>query len=366
MTNLPINQIIHGNCIDIMQSFPDESVDLIFADPPYNLQLRGDLWRPDNSQVNNVNDDWDHFGDYAHYDKFMRAWLKEAQRILKPISSIWVCGTYHNVYRVGSIMQDLGYWLLNGVTWYKRDATPNFSGHRLKNDVEHLIWAKRNEYDRCKFNHQLIKRYNDNKQLGSMWDIPKVKRYEQILDDDRNRVHNTQKPEALLERVLATSTHPGDIVLDPFFGTGTTGAVAKRMHRRWIGIELETQYITIAQARIDHTDVLKTTDPLAAMPANPRAKPVSFRALIAEGYLKAGQTLYLVGTNQTAIIMENGRLCAGHQEGTIHILCRHLLNVPSCNGWKIWKYIDENGEYHLINKLRHQYRKDHTDMWDDT
>jgi modification methylase len=269
MTNLPENTILTGDCVEVMRTLPDASVDLIFADPPYNLQLDGALHRPDATTVNMVDDDWDDFGSFRAYDDFNRAWLVEAQRLMAPISSIWVCGTYHNIFRVGALMQDMGFWLLNTVAWYKRDATPNFNGVRLKNDVEWLIWAKRDRDARYKFNHHLMKDLNGGRQRGSMWDIPKVKRYEQILDANRDRVHNTQKPEALLERVLLASSEAGDFVLDPFFGTGTTGAVAARLRRRWLGIERDPAYVEIAQRRLMTVNPLPdghaylATDPVA-------------------------------------------------------------------------------------------------------
>ncbi|MEO0564118.1 MAG: DNA methyltransferase, partial [Chloroflexota bacterium] len=223
---LPENTVLQGDCRDLLPTLPAGSVDVIFADPPYNLQLDGELHRPDTSTVNTVDDDWDHFTSNATYDSFTRAWLAAARDVMKPVSSLWVSGTYHNIFRVGAIMQDMGFWLLNTIAWYKRDATPNFNGVRFKNDVEWLIWAKRDEGARYKFNHHLMKTLNDGKQHGSMWDIPKVKRYEQLLDDNRDRLHNTQKPLALLERVILASSDPDDLILDPFFGTGTTGAAA--------------------------------------------------------------------------------------------------------------------------------------------
>jgi modification methylase len=357
MTNLPQNTILHGDCIPIMQDLPAESIDVVFADPPYNMQLKQPLWRPDNTHVDPVDDAWDEFGGFGGHDAFTRAWLRAAQRLLKPRSSIWVCGTYHSIYRVGSIMQDLGYWLMNGIAWYKRDATPNFNGTRLKNDVEFLIWAKRDEKAQYTFNYQPLKQFNAGKQLGSMWDIPKVKRHEQLLDADGTRIHSTQKPEALLERVIVASTRPGDVILDPFFGSGTTGAVAKKLHRRWLGIELEADYIPSAQARIDAVTPLPDDDPLMQPAVDHVARRVSFKTLIKEGYLDVGQTLYLKGADCAAEILPNGKLRSGEQVGTIHILCRHLLDVPSCNGWKIWLYEDADGERRPINHLREQYRR---------
>jgi modification methylase len=288
-SSLPTSQILHGDCIDIMQTLPAESIDVIFADPPYNLQLRGDLLRPDASQVNTIDDAWDTFSDFTDYDAFTREWLTQARRLMKPRSSIWVCGSYHNIFRVGTTMQDMGFWLLNTIAWYKRDATPNFNGVRLKNDVEWLIWARRSENDRHKFNHHLMKAINGDKQHGSMWNIPKVKRYEQILDANRDRRHNTQKPEALLERVLLASSEPGDLVLDPFFGTGTTGAVAKRLRRCWIGIERNVDYVELAQKRIETVNPLPPDHDYVQPIPSRRPHGVPFLKLIQHGYLNVGR-----------------------------------------------------------------------------
>jgi len=356
MNALPENTILTGDCIEIMRTLPDESVDVVFADPPYNLQLGGALHRPDASTVNTVDDDWDEFGSFAAYDAFNRAWLGEVQRVMKPISSVWVCGTYHNIFRVGALMQDMGFWLLNTIAWYKRDATPNFSGVRLKNDVEWLIWAKRDRDARYKFNHHLMKDLNDGRQHGSMWDIPKVKRYEQILDENNDRLHNTQKPQALLERVLLASTEPGDLVLDPFFGTGTTGAVAARLRRRWLGVEQDPAYVELARQRIATVDVLPPDHAHTQPIPSRRPYRVPFKRLLREGYLQPGDTLYLKDGVHTAEILPNGRLRAGEQEGTIHILCRHLLGVASCNGWTVWLYEDDDGERHPLDVLRQQVR----------
>ncbi len=354
--DFPHNQILTGDCVQVMQTLPDECADLIFADPPYNLQLGGELHRPDTSRVNTIDDAWDDFAGFPAYDAFSRAWLAEAQRLLKPRSSIWVCGSYHNIFRLGTIMQDMGFWLLNTIAWYKRDATPNFNGVRLKNDVEWLIWARRDKNARHKFNHHLMKAINGGKQHGSMWDIAKVKRYEQILDDNNDRLHNTQKPLELLERVILASTDPGDRVLDPFFGTGTTGAAAKHLRRAWLGIERDATYVDLAGARIAEVEPLPS-DHLHTQPI-PSRRPykVPFKTLIREGYVAAGRQLYLKDGVHRALILPNGRLQYGEQVSTIHLLCRELLDVPSCNGWTVWYYEDDDGERHLLDDLRQRYR----------
>ncbi len=354
--DLAPNRILTGDCVQVMRTLPDASADLIFADPPYNLQLGGDLHRPDTSRVNAIDDPWDTFADFAAYDAFSRAWLTEAQRLLKPRSSIWVCGSYHNIFRLGAMMQDMGFWTLNTIAWYKRDATPNFNGVRLKNDVEWLIWARRSEKARHKFNHHLMKTLNGGKQHGSMWDIAKVKRYEQILDNNKDRLHNTQKPLELLERVILASTDPGDVVLDPFFGTGTTGAAAKQLRRGWLGIERDPAYVELAWARIAAVEPLPPDHPHAQPIPSKRPYKVPFKALIRAGYVQAGRRLYLKDGVHNAVILPNGRLQYREQVSTIHLLCRDLLGVPSCNGWTVWHYEDADGQRYLLDELRQRYR----------
>lgn len=354
--DLPRNQVLTGDCVQVMRALPAESADVIVADPPYNLQLRGELHRPDTSRVNMIDDAWDTFADFAAYDTFSRAWLAGAQRLLKPRSSIWVCGSYHNIFRLGALMQDMGFWVLNTIAWYKRDATPNFNGVRLKNDVEWLIWARRDRQSRHKFNHHLMKQLNGGKQHGSVWDIPKVKRYEQMLDANRDRLHNTQKPFALMERVILASTDPGDLVFDPFFGTGTTGAAARYLRRDWLGVERDAAYVALARARIAGVEPLPPDHPHTQPIPSRRPYKVPFRALLRAGYVRAGRRLVLKDGVHSAVILPDGRLQYGERVSTIHLLCRDLLGVPSCNGWAVWYYEDADGERHLLDDLRQQYR----------
>jgi DNA modification methylase len=246
------NSIIHGNCITELQNFPDKSIDLIFADPPYYLQLKNELYRPDNSKVAAVNDDWDKFSSFEAYDSFCASWLTQCRRVLKDTGSIWVIGSYHNIFRVGTIMLDLGFWILNDVTWHKTNPMPNFRGARFTNATETLLWCSRGE--KCThftFNHKLMKKYNGGKQMTSVWQIPLCTGRERLKGEDGKKAHSTQKPEALLKRVILSSTNPNDLVLDPFFGSGTTGAVAKKLGRDFIGIEREAAYIELAQKRIE-------------------------------------------------------------------------------------------------------------------
>jgi DNA modification methylase len=353
---LPLNQIIHGNSIEEMSHLPAASMDLIFADPPYNLQLQGDLWRPNQTKVDAVDDDWDQFDSYQEYDQFTTAWLTEAQRLLKDKSSIWISGTYHNIFRVGAIMQKLGFWILNTITWFKPNAMPNFNGTRLKNDTEILIWAKKAETATYHFNYQLMKRFNQRKQLGSVWQIPICMGAERLTDENGNKLHSTQKPEELLRRILLASGKPGFIVLDPFSGTGTTAAVAKELHMQWIGIEREQTYIQPAIDRIAAKSARPPEDDLFKAFARGKPPRVAFSALLDVGYLKAGQTLYLDDPQYHAEIQASGHLRHNGADGSIHQLGKMLKQTQSCNGWKHWYYEDDAGKRRPIDHLRDQYR----------
>jgi modification methylase len=359
-THFPEQQIIEGDTLDWLPRLPEASVDLIFADPPYNLQLGGDLWRPNLTRVDAVDDDWDRFGDqddaqasFAAYDAFTRAWLHEARRLMRPRASIWVSGTYHNIFRVGAIMQDLGFWVLNTVTWMKPNAMPNFNGTRLKNDVEFVIWAKRSQDARYTFNHHVMKRYNDfsaGKQLGSVWQIRACGGDERLKGPDGRKLHATQKPEALLERIILASSRPGDLVFDPFLGTGTTAAVAKRLRRRWAGIERDPVYAAAARVRVAAVTPLPADDPLLHLPDKPPRVP--FRALLNAGLLEPVQTLYLDRPACAAVILPDGHLRAGDQTGSIHRLGALLKGTPSCNGWQHWYYVDSAGQRQPLDHLR--------------
>lgn len=354
MTDTPINQIFSGNTLAILPTLPPSSVDLVFADPPYNLQLERDLWRPNFTQVDAVDDAWDQFDDFAAYDAFTRTWLSSVRILMKDTSSIWVSGTYHNIFRVGTIMQDLGFWILNTITWHKTNAMPNFRGTRLKNDVEYVIWAKRSHDARYTFNHHMMKRYNDGKQLGSVWTIPACGGKERLRDTDGKKLHATQKPEALLERIILASSRPGDLIFDPFLGSGTTAAVAKRLHRRWLGIERETAYITAAQKRIDKVDPVEADDPILGITTKQGRIP--FKWLLEKNILSPGQTLYLDFPAIQVEIQADGRVQVGEMRGSIHQVAATLKEVPSCNGWKHWYYEDADGQRVLLDVLREQLR----------
>lgn len=356
MSLTPVNRILQGDALEVLKTLPEASIDLIFADPPYNLQLNGELWRPNLTRVDAVDDAWDQFDDFAAYDAFTRQWLSGARRVLKPTGTIWVSGTYHNIFRVGAILQDLGYWVLNTIIWHKPNAMPNFRGTRFKNDVEVVIWAKKETRGAYTFRHHEMKVFNDGKQLGSLWSIPICTGAERLRDEGGKKLHPTQKPELLLERIIGASSRPGDIVLDPFLGTGTTAAVAKRLGRCWIGIERETAYVAAAQRRIDAVEPLPEDDP-RLKDAHKRLGRVAFKTLIAAGLIAVGDVLTLDTPSMNAVIQANGHLATewGHQ-GSIHSLASLLKDVPSVNGWKHWHYRTHDGRLESIDVLRRNYR----------
>ena len=350
---LPLDQILREDCVRAMAALPDKSVDLIFADPPYNLQLGGDLFRPDGSQVDAVDDDWDKFDSYASYDHFTRAWLREARRILKDDGTLWVIGSYHNIFRVGASLQDEGYWILNDIVWRKANPMPNFKGTRFTNAHETLIWAAKSETARYTFNYKAMKALNDDLQMRSDWTFPICSGGERIKDDDGSKAHPTQKPEALLYRVLLATTKPGDVVLDPFFGTGTTGAVAKRLGRRWIGIEREPQYVRVARERIAAALPLDESA-MAVMPSRKSTPRVPFGALVEAGLIAPGAVLMDAKRRWTANVRADSSLAAEARSGSIHKLGAELQGAPSCNGWTFW-HVEREGRLEPIDTLRQAY-----------
>ncbi|MEP7289685.1 MAG: DNA methyltransferase [Chloroflexota bacterium] len=332
-------------------------MDLIFADPPYNLQLQNELWRPNHTHVDAVDDAWDQFDNFEAYDTFTRSWLTAARAVMKSTATIWVSGTYHNIFRVGSIMQDLGFWILNMVTWYKPNAMPNFRGTRLKNDIEYVIWAKRSEKGTYTFNHHQMKMFNSDKQLGSMWTIPVTAGPERLKNSDGKKLHPTQKPEELLRRIIIASSKPGDVVLDPFLGSGTTAAVAKQLHRRWIGIEQDETYISAAQARIDAVQLMLFDDPIIADSLQKKPVRVPFITLLEQGLVQSGQMLYLDDPVCEAVILADGHVQANGFTGSIHRVGAQLKQAPSCNGWVHWYYVDQvTGARLSLDTLREQIR----------
>ncbi len=353
------NQIIQGDSLDVLPKLPEKSVDVVFADPPYNLTLRGDLWRPNQTRVDAVTDDWDQFSSFQEYDHFTHQWLSAVRRVMKSKSSIWISGTYHNIFRVGAILQDLGFWVLNTVSWKRPNAMPNFNGTRLKNDVEYIIWAKKSEGSRYHINYRLLKRFNEGKQLGSVWEIPICSGAERLTDANGEKLHSTQKPEELLRRILLASGKPGDLVLDPFSGTGTTAAVAKELHMGYIGIERAERYIQPSRERIAAKQPLPEEDPLFREFARGKPPRVAFQRLIECGYLRVGQPLYLHATSHSAEILPDGKLRVNGNTGSIHGLARQLKNVRTSNGWREWLYESDDGSRQPIDALRQRYREDH-------
>jgi DNA modification methylase len=358
LNKLPTNQILRGDTLKILPELPERSIDLVFADPPYNLQLQQELWRPNLTLVDAVDDEWDHFKDFADYDAFTRAWLSATRRIMKDTATIWVSGTYHNIFRVGAIMQDLGFWILNTVSWHKTNAMPNFRGVRLKNDVEFVIWAKKSEKASYTYNNHQVKQFNNGKQLGSVWTIPACGGKERLKGPDGKKLHPTQKPEELLKRIIIASSKPGDVVLDPFLGSGTTAAVAKRLHRQWIGIERDEIYSVAAQERIDNEQPLLIDDALLETTSTNKLSRIPFIKILECGYLKPGQILYLDKPDSTAVVLEDGNLRSNGFVGSIHKVGAQLKNAPSCNGWTHWYYLDETtGKRVVIDTLRNQVRR---------
>ncbi|OYW49732.1 MAG: modification methylase [Novosphingobium sp. 28-62-57] len=349
---LPRNQILRGDCIAEMRKLPDASIDMIFADPPYNLQLGGDLARPDGSHVDAVTNDWDKFSSFATYDKFTREWLIEAHRLLKPDGSIWVIGSYHNIFRVGTILQDLGFWILNDIIWRKANPMPNFKGTRFTNAHETLIWASKSEKSKYTFNYRAMKTLNDELQMRSDWVLPICSGPERLRRNG-TKAHPTQKPEALLYRVMLATTNKGDVVLDPFFGTGTTGAVAKRLGRDWIGCEREDDYIEVALERIELALPLDESS-LVTMQSKRSAPKVAFGALVESGYLTPGTRLTAKKGRFAAVVRADGSLQSNAEIGSIHSLGAKLQGAPSCNGWTFW-HVEHDGEVKPIDALRQLY-----------
>jgi modification methylase len=346
-----LDTIMKGDCVAAMDRLPEKSVDLVFADPPYNLQLNGDLHRPDQSKVDAVDDAWDQFDSFAAYDAFSRAWLLAARRVLKPNGTIWVIGSYHNIFRVGSTLQDLGFWILNDVVWRKTNPMPNFRGRRFQNAHETLIWASRDQNGKgYTFNYDALKAANDDVQMRSDWLFPICTGAERLKNDNGDKLHPTQKPEALLARVMLASTKPGDVVLDPFFGSGTTGAVAKRLGRHFVGIEREQDYIDAANERIAAVTPMEDADlkVLSGKRAEPR---VAFVSLIDAGIMKPGTVLYDARKRFAAKVRPDGTLAAGSTAGSIHRVGAELQGLDACNGWTFWHY-ERNGGLTQIDELR--------------
>ena len=350
-----VNKIHVGDCVALMDAMPEDSVDMVFADPPYNLQLSGDLMRPENhKKVDAVDAEWDQFDGFKAYDDFSEAWLKAARRILKPNGTLWVIGSYHNIFRVGSTLQNLGYWILNDVVWRKTNPMPNFRGRRFTNAHETMIWCSRSENSKYRFNYDSMKALNDDLQMRSDWLLPICSGGERLKGEDGKKAHPTQKPESLLHRVIMASTEVGDVVLDPFFGTGTTGAVAKRLGRKFIGLEREDTYVEFAEARI--ADVKKVTDEELLISPSKRDQPrIPFGWLVERGMLKPGTVLVDQRRRHKARVRADGTLITEDFKGSIHKVGAHVQNLPACNGWTFW-HVNVEGGTIPIDVLRQQLR----------
>lgn len=356
---LALNAIVQGDCIEVLQTLPEKSVDVIFADPPYNLQLQNELRRPDQTIVDGVDDAWDQFADFDDYDRFTERWLKACRRVLQDDGTIWVIGSYHNIFRVGKIMMDLGYWLLNDIIWHKINPMPNFRGTRFQNATETIIWAKKSvDQKRYTFNYQAMKNFNDEKQMQNVWHIPLCTGAERIKING-TKAHSTQKPEALLRRVILASSNPGDIILDPFFGTGTTGAVARKLQRNYLGIELLRAYVEVARERIAAIPAASFSEAELVTQSKRNMPRVSFGQLIESGYVTIGQRLFSKDRRVTAVIKADSQLLWNSQSGSIHRIAAVAQHTPACNGWEYWYYEDQNGALISIDELRARYRVEH-------
>jgi modification methylase len=347
------NTILEGDCLVEMARLPEASVDLVFADPPYNLQLNGELHRPDNSRVDGVEAEWDRFAGFTEYDDFTRNWLSACRRLLKPTGALWVIGTYHNIFRIGAILQDLGFWILNDVVWRKANPMPNFRGRRFTNAHETLLWCAHSREARYTFNYEAMKGLNDELQMRSDWLIPLCGGPERLRDGDGKKAHPTQKPEALLHRVLLASTKPGDLVLDPFFGTGTTGAVAKRLGRHCIGIEREAGYARLARRRI--AAIRPAPVEAVALDSRREAPRVPFGSLVERGLLQPGEALVDARRRWSARVRADGSVISGEHRGSIHSVAAAVLGAPAWNGWAFW-HVERSGRLVLIDELREQLR----------
>src|SRR5580704_12018690 len=350
---LPCDDILEGDCLAAMARLPAASIDLVFADPPYNLQLSGELHRPDNSRVDGVEEDWDKFADFAAYDRFTRAWLTECRRLLKPAGALWVIGSYHNIFRIGAIVQDLGFWILNDVVWRKANPMPNFRGRRFTNAHETLLWCAADREARYTFNYEAMKALNDDLQMRSDWLIPICSGPERLKDDGGKKAHPTQKPEALLHRVLMASSRPGELVLDPFWCTGTTGAVAKRLGRRFLGIERDPGYAALARRSIA---AVRPADADSVVIESRREAPrIPFGSLVERGLLHPGEVLFDERRRWTARVRADGSLISAEHRGSIHAVAAQLQGAPACNGWAFW-YVERRGQPVPIEMFRQQLR----------
>lgn len=356
-----LDHIYQGSCIEVLKTLPDRSVDLVFADPPYNLQLQNDLWRPNMTLVDAVDDEWDKFGSFEEYDRFTKLWLIECRRVLKDTGTIWVIGSYHNIYRIGSIMQEIGFWFLNDVIWIRTNPMPQFRGVRFTNAHETLLWCKKSrDQKKYTFNYHVMKLFNDGKQMRSDWYLPICNGAERLRVNGE-KLHSTQKPEALLYRVILSSSEPGDIVLDPFFGTGTSGVVAKRLGRRYIGIEKEERYVNAALARLESVEAVSSDKEVLGLITTKRnTRRIPFSALLERGLLLPGQVLLFDQRSEkvATILADSSLRTKDGVKGSIHQVGSYFGGTPSCNGWEHWYYSKFDGSLEVIDVLREQLRQE--------
>jgi modification methylase len=352
-----LDRVIEGDCVEKMRALPEGCADLIFADPPYNLQLKNELRRPDNSKVDAVDDHWDQFSSFAEYDRFTREWLGEARRVLKDSGALWVIGSYHNIFRVGTILQDLGFWVLNDVVWRKTNPMPNFRGRRFTNAHETLIWAAKSANQKSyTFNYEAMKALNDEVQMRSDWTLPICSGGERLKGEDGQKAHSTQKPESLLYRVILSSSRQGDVVLDPFFGSGTTGAVARKLGRHFIGIERDKDYAKLARSRI--AEIAPADGEAIETTKSKRAEPrIPFGWVVERGLLPPGTVLQGHQKNHRAKVRADGTLVCADATGSIHQIGAHVQGLDACNGWTFWQY-ETNGTLVSIDVLRQRLRAD--------
>lgn len=347
---LPYDSIIQGDCIDILKKLPSNSIDLIFADPPYNMQTEGELLRTDGSTFSGVTDKWDKFDSIEAYDDFCKQWLSECKRILKDDGAIWVIGSFQNIYRLGYIMQDLGFWILNDVIWSKPNAVPNFAGTRFQNSHETLIWCAKSKSSKYQFNYKTMKNLNGDKQMKSVWDIGICIGSERLKDENGQKIHSTQKPEKLLYNIIISSTKPNDVVLDPFFGTGTTGAIAKKTGRHYVGIEREEFYIKHAEKRIE--SIIPEMDLFSQLELEVKPPRISTKELIAKGYLKENQKLFSKDKRFSVFLCADGNVSDGEEKLSIHKMSAKLLGRTNNNGWDYF-WTEQNEDFISIDSLRY-------------
>jgi modification methylase len=338
----PRDAILIGDCVAEMMRLPPASVDLVFADPPYNLQLEGALSRPDQSLVDGVDDSWDKFADFAEYDAFTRDWLAAVRRLMKPAATIVVIGSYHNIFRVGAILQDLGFWILNDIVWRKANPMPNFRGRRFTNAHETMIWAARGpEAKAYTFNYETLKAGNEDVQVRSDWFLPICTGAERLKDESGRKAHPTQKPEALLQRVLLAASNAG---------SGTTGVAARRLGRSFIGVERDPAYAKAARERIDAVEPLPESA-LAVAPTRRSEPRVAFSSVVEAGLALPGERLVDAAARYSALVRADGALAAGPAVGSIHKIGALVQGLPACNGWTFW-HVEREGRLTPIDDLR--------------